>query len=91
VTIHQLKMLKLFTQINLTTKQALELNQTTFGSLCYRRYLKFDADKKLFQITQLGRDRFNESQNWDYHRKVNNGRLSVYTKIPKMYLVSKAS
>jgi hypothetical protein len=78
MTIRQYQMLgQLAQKHGLTPDEALEFNQTTFGSVCFQRWVTFDATKQEFVLSRDGRDALSDNRNIDLHRKMNNHRFSV--------------
>ena len=63
-----------------TYDEALELNQTIFGSLCERRWLTWDLERKRFVVSLRGRDARSAVNEWDLRRKYNNHRLAKRAK-----------
>jgi hypothetical protein len=83
MTLRQKEMLELVEELGgMTTDQALERDQTTFGSCCaenssHRRWLKYDLLKKKFVLSHDGKEDLYEARHIELTRKHNNGRFSV--------------
>lgn len=61
----------------ITVEQALDLNQLTFGSLCYHKWIVFDAKRKRFVHSQDGRTLYWRMREITSYRRVNNHQFSV--------------
>lgn len=61
----------------ISVDNALELNQTTFGSVCYRNWVEFNTSKNKFVLSPRGKELYSINRNLDLHRATNNGRFGV--------------
>lgn len=61
----------------ISVDNALELNQVTFGSVCYRDWVKFDPHKRKFVLSRTGKDVYSANRNLDLHRATNTGEFGV--------------
>lgn len=90
MTIRQLQMLTVFSEQNFTPKKALELNQNTFGSLCYRKWVIYQYDnrgKGHFILSKVGKTVLQSAYLIKEYRKHNNNMFSKRVHIPRNKVV----
>ena len=77
----QLKLLDLIRDARgVSVDFALELHQTTFGSVCYRRWVVYDAGRERFVVSPEGREAHEEARDPVLQRRHNTGLFSMRVK-----------
>lgn len=81
MTINQFRLAQEIGNSHPSIKRALTFNQRTFGSLCRKKYVDFDAYGNVFFLTILGHDALHFYQKIErIYRENNNERFSIYVK-----------
>ena len=76
MTIRQFTLLRdEISSAGLTVDKALYLNQTTFGSVCYRKWVIYVAHKHKFVLSRDGREQLLANVNLNLQRAHNNGQF----------------
>lgn len=72
MTVRQLALLKEI-QRGVSVDDALMLNQTTFGSVCYQKWVMYEGMR--FHLSHAGRLALSENRNLELHRQHNTGKF----------------
>jgi hypothetical protein len=83
MSVRQFQMLELVANGGFSIKKALELNQLTFGSLCYQHWVEYDQKRQLFLLSDDGKAAFNFARYINHFRKVNTFQFSSRVKLRK--------
>jgi len=91
MTIRQLKMLESIPNDGISIDDALTLNQTTFGSLCFHNWLLYDKKSNAFLLSTNGLDSLYAAHHLKLHREKNNYLFSKRVRVAKVLPFKKAS
>ena len=87
MTIRQYSLMELFArERGFSIEQALRFQQTTFGSLCRRKWVRFNAKSQKFETTPAGREIFQVYRTLDFYRKHDSQKFSVFVHLPQKRL-----
>lgn len=83
MTIRQYAMLRMFDSETFNIADCLRLNQTTFGSVVFRGWVKFDANQRRFILSKAGQEVYSLAKSPNLFRlSTTMGGFSIRVHIP---------